>query len=318
MSYLSSALRQRIIALPAKVTIESLNVVSELLGQVEVVMEQKTCSLREEFSLRFPEFNSYILDSVLYARLVIAFLPFIAEKTNEKCTLFPFGTIFSPTMSLILPTILAKDPPFTSQKCSPERCSTLSEDILFLKEDKDVLFSLIKGMMKEVAPNLSALVGEDVGACLLGACGNSLKRFSFNTGNDVIGLGRNTAAGGGAGILSTSDIVTRTPEQWKMQATRLMACKAVLAARMDLQSNRGDGSGYGAGLREEVIRKLEKMQEPAKLNLQKPIPPPQVQSSKKRGGRRQRKLKEMQGSAGRRKANRIDFNTPMDYVDDVI
>lgn len=316
MSYLSSALRQRIIALPAKVNIESLNVVSELLGQVEVVMEQKKISLREEFSLRFPEFNSYILDSVLYAQLVIAFLPFIAEKTNEKCTLFPFGTIFSPTMSLILPTILAKEPPFTSERCSSERCSTLSEDILFLKEDKDVLFSLIKGMMKEVAPNLSALVGEDVGARLLGACSNSLKRFSFNTGNDVIGLGRNNACG--AGIMSTSDIVTRTPEQWKMQATRLMACKAVLAARMDLQSSRAEGSGYGAGLREDVIRKLEKMQEPAKLNLQKPIPPPQVQSSKKRGGRRQRKLKEMKGSAGRRKANRIDFNTPMDYVDDAI
>lgn len=308
MSYQNSSLREKIITLPSKVSLGDLSKVSILLGEVEDLFQKISILLRGEFSLRFPEFNSYILDNFLYVKLVEAFIPFIPLPSNEECSKFPFNTIFDSSFSLILPTILLENIPFTSSKCSPERCKEYCQDIFTLMEDKNVLFSLIKGLMNEIAPNLSALVGVDIGARLIGCCDNSIKKFSFITGNGVIALNKN-----GSNIITNSDIVLNTPEQWKKQAIRLMSCKSVLAARMDIQSKRGDSS-YGIMLRDDVIRKLEKMQEPAKLNLEKPIPPPQLTSSKKRGGRRQRKLKELYGgsSIARRKDNRMDFNSPVD------
>ena len=55
----------------------------------------------------------------------------------------------------------------------------------------------------------------------------------------------------------------------------------------------GDHSGaHGRALREEVSRKIEKWQEPPPARQPKPLPVPDAEPKKKRGGRRHRKMKE--------------------------
>jgi U4/U6 small nuclear ribonucleoprotein PRP31 len=76
-----------------------------------------------------------------------------------------------------------------------------------------------------------------------------------------------------------------------MRACRLLAAKTTLAARVD--SIRGDPSGKtGRSLKDDIHKKIEKWQEPPPAKQPKPLPVPDSEPKKKRGGRRLRKMKE--------------------------
>lgn len=61
-------------------------------------------------------------------------------------------------------------------------------------------------------------------------------------------------------------------------------------------------------LREEIEKKLDKLQEPPPVKFVKPLPKPIETSKKKRGGKRVRKMKERYAMTEFRKhANRMNF-----------
>ncbi|MQL46470.1 hypothetical protein EI019_24980, partial [Escherichia coli] len=90
----------------------------------------------------------------------------------------------------------------------------------------------------------------------------------------------------------------------------MLAAKATLAARVD--STSGDPTGKtGRSLLEEVRKKIEKWQEPPPAKQPKPLPVPDSEPKKKRGGRRLRKMKERYAITDMRKlANRMQFGVP--------
>lgn len=86
-----------------------------------------------------------------------------------------------------------------------------------------------------------------------------------------------------------------------------MAAKCTLAARVDSVQSNPDGSA-GRKLLEEIKTKMEKMLEPPPVKQIKALPKPLDMASKKRGGRRVRKMKERLGlTEMRKKANRMSF-----------
>lgn len=94
-----------------------------------------------------------------------------------------------------------------------------------------------------------------------------------------------------------------------------MAAKTTLAARVDSLHESSDGS-LGKNLFEQIKQKIEKMLEPPPVKSVKPLPKPLDKASKKRGGRRVRKMKERLGLTElRKKANRMNFG---DLAEDVI
>ncbi|KAH6943721.1 hypothetical protein HPB50_025873 [Hyalomma asiaticum] len=109
------------------------------------------------------------------------------------------------------------------------------------------------------------------------------------------------------GFVYYTDIVQNTPADLRRKASRLLAAKCVLAARVDSFHESPDGT-VGVSLREEVERKLDKLQEPPPVKQVKPLPPPIDQNRKKRGGRRVRRMKERFAVTELRKqANRMSF-----------
>ncbi len=74
----------------------------------------------------------------------------------------------------------------------------------------------------------------------------------------------------------------------------------------------------GQRMREEILRKIDKWQEPPPAKQIKPLPrPDEFENKKRRGGRRIRKMKERYGMTDMRKAaNRMHFNQPEEeYLD---
>jgi U4/U6 small nuclear ribonucleoprotein PRP31 len=87
----------------------------------------------------------------------------------------------------------------------------------------------------------------------------------------------------------------------------MLAAKCSLAARVDSFHQSADGS-VGRLLKDDVEKKLDKLQEPPPVKQIKPLPAPIDQAKKKRGGKRVRKMKERYGVTELRKqANRMNF-----------
>ncbi|VDO42974.1 unnamed protein product [Brugia timori] len=99
------------------------------------------------------------------------------------------------------------------------------------------------------------------------------------------------------------------------KAARLLAAKTTLAARVDFIHEASDGL-IGKSLFEQIKQKIEKMLEPPPVKAAKPLPKPLDKASKKRGGRRVRKMKERLGMTElRKKSNRMNFG---ELAEDVI
>ena len=81
----------------------------------------------------------------------------------------------------------------------------------------------------------------------------------------------------------------------------MVANKATLASRIDSFHSYPNGS-EGLRMREEIEKKLDKLQEPPPVKAVKPLPPPIDVPGKKRGGRRVRKMKERMAVTDFRKA----------------
>ena len=109
------------------------------------------------------------------------------------------------------------------------------------------------------------------------------------------------------GFIYYSDIVQETPPDLRRKAARLVAAKSMLAARVDACHESTDGH-IGQMFREEIEKKLDKLQEPPPVKFVKPLPKPIDPGRKKRGGKRVRKMKERYAITEFRKhANRMNF-----------
>lgn len=56
-----------------------------------------------------------------------------------------------------------------------------------------------------------------------------------------------------------------------------------------------------------MLKRFDKIQEPAPGKLRKPLPAPEDKPKKRRGGKRYRKMKEKMNSEVRKYANRLKF-----------
>lgn len=93
----------------------------------------------------------------------------------------------------------------------------------------------------------------------------------------------------------------------RRKAARLVAAKAVLAARVDACHESVHGE-FGLKFKEDIEKKLDKLQEPPPVKFIKPLPKPIEGSKKKRGGKRVRKMKERYAlTEFRKQANRMNF-----------
>ncbi|XP_042467371.1 U4/U6 small nuclear ribonucleoprotein Prp31 homolog [Zingiber officinale] len=171
--------------------------------------------------------------------------------------------------------------------------------------------------MSYIAPNLSTIIGSAVAAKLMGIAGclSSLGKMpACNV--QLLGAKKKALAGFSTatsqfrvGYLEQAEIFQSTPPL-RTHACRLLASKSTLAARVD--STRGDPTGKaGRNLQDEILKKIEKWKEPPPAKQPKPLPVPDSEPKKKRGGRRLRKMKERYAMTDMMKlANRMQFGVP--------
>ena len=109
------------------------------------------------------------------------------------------------------------------------------------------------------------------------------------------------------GYVYYTELVQDCPPDIRRKIARLVGNKVTLAARVDSHHQSCDGT-LGGEYKEEIIKKIDKLQEAAPVKAVRALPAPIEAPRKKRGGRRVRQMKERYAVTELRKqANRMTF-----------
>lgn len=289
-----------------KLILQANNLITDIDSDILVVHK----FLRDHYATRFPELEQLVPAPYDFARAIRAIG---AEPDLTKADLR--STLPPATVMIVSVTATTSN----GRPLAPEKLGKIMEavDMLLALEDaKRKVYDYVESRMAFLAPNMTVLVGASTAAKLMGAAGGLTALSKIPASNlQVIGANKRTNTGLSIlgqerhrGFIYYSDMVSAIPTEFRMKATRILAAKATLAARIDCVREAADGH-QGQRLREEVEKKIEKMLEPPPGKSIKPLAAPIEHTSKKRGGRRIRKMKQQYVMTEVRKAaNRMAFN----------
>ncbi|CDY72546.1 BnaCnng78220D, partial [Brassica napus] len=245
--------------------------------------------IRDKYRLKFQELESLVNHPIDYARVVKK----IGNETDltrvDLEGLLPSAII----MVVSVTALTTKGSPLPEEVL--QKTLEACDRALDLDSARKKVLDFVESKMGSIAPNLSAIVGSAVAAKLMGTAGGLSALAKMPACNvQVLGQKRKNLAGFSSatsqsrvGYLDQTEIFQSTPPALRMRAGRILAAKSTLAAR------------------------IEKWQEPPPARQPKPLPVPDSEPKKRRGGRRLRKMKERYAVTDMRKlANRMAFGTP--------
>ncbi len=257
--------------------------------------------LREWYSLHFPELNDLVREHEDYVKIV-AELGHRSNITEENLIRLGFSEAKAKKIAEAARTSIGAD----LSEFDIEAVQTLARITAELYKLRRQLTQYIEQVMKEVAPNITALVGPLLGARLISLAGGleKLARMPAST-IQVLGaekaLFRALRTGGKPpkhGIIFQYPDIHRSPKWQRGKIARALAAKLAIAAKVDAFT----GRFIGDKLREDLRRRIEEIK---RIYAKPPKRKPEARPAAPRprpGGRRPRGRRP--GKRGRRRGRR--------------
>ncbi|XP_057515732.1 probable nucleolar protein 5-2 [Amaranthus tricolor] len=215
-----------------------------LLDDLDKELNTYAMRVREWYGWHFPELAKIIQDNILYAKSVklmgnrvnaatldfSEILPEEVEAEVKEASVISMGTEVS-DLDLI-------------------NIKELCDQVLSLSEYRAQLYDYLKSRMNTIAPNLTALVGELVGARLI-AHGGSLINLAKQPGSTVQILGAEKAlfralktkhATPKYGLIYHASLIGQAAPKHKGKISRSLAAKTALAIRCDALGDTPDNT----------------------------------------------------------------------------
>lgn len=285
----------------------------------EIILVHKF--VRDHYSTRFPELETLVSNPLDYAKSVAIIrngpldrIDLLSESTDNLVGSTLRSILDGPTMMIVnVEGVQSRGQEMTESELQTtlRACQMVVE----LDNAKRILTSYVQSRMDIFAPNLTALIGSLTAAQLLNFAGG-LRGLAKTPDRNVPAMGSKKQRQSGLatnvgirqqGFLYQSDLIQSIPNDLRIQAMRIVSGKLILAARVDSVFQARDGS-TGIQLRDDCLRRLDKLTEPPPNRGPKALPAPDDKPSRKRGGRRARKAKEATAMTDLRKAqNRMAF-----------
>lgn len=247
-------------------------------------------------------------------------------STFDLRSILPAATFMVITMS----AYESKGVDLTPEELS--RINSACELLISLSLAKKKITEFVSTRLAHFAPNLTAIVGAHTAAQLLGFVGG-IKNLASTPNSNIPALGANVPVKIGfghtgirhQGFLYHSPIIQSIPPEYRIKAMRMVSGKLILAARIDyvlasttMSNGQGLDDSKGQEMKKQLQEKLEKLLEPPENKGPKALPAPIDKPSKKRGGRRIRKLKEQfKPTELQRTQNRVTFGVEEAYDPDL-
>ncbi|KAG6508576.1 hypothetical protein ZIOFF_033950 [Zingiber officinale] len=225
-----------------------------LLDDLDKELNTYAMRVREWYGWHFPELAKIVQDNIQYAKVV----KLMGDHTNAVS--LDFSEILSEETEAELKEAAVISMGTEVSDLDLLNIKELCDQVLALSEYRAQLYDYLKSRMNTIAPNLTALVGELVGARLI-AHGGSLLNLAKQPGSTVQILGAEKAlfralktkhATPKYGLIFHASLVGQAAPKIKGKISRSLAAKTALAIRYDAL---GDGQDNSMGLENRV--KLE-------------------------------------------------------------
>ncbi|GAB5358430.1 hypothetical protein AAMO2058_000456600 [Amorphochlora amoebiformis] len=232
-----------------------------LLDELDKELNTYAMRVREWYGWHFPEVLKILSDNLMFAKMVKA----VGSRTNAKST----------DLSDILPEEVEKEVKEAAEismgseiaQEDMDNISELCDQVIYLTDYRSQLFDYLKNRMNAIAPNLSFMVGELVGARLIAHAG-SLISLAKSPASTVQILGAEKALFRALktkhetpkyGLIYHASLVGQAAPKHKGKISRMLAAKTALATRTDAL---GESEGVTVGIQgrekvEERLRQLE-------------------------------------------------------------
>ncbi|TBU06193.1 fibrillarin-like nucleolar protein [Hamiltosporidium magnivora] len=235
-----------------------------LLDDLDKDINTHCMRLREWYGFHFPELSTFLENNQEFLRslLILKRKEFIKEIEKNKMLEFMDEERFSEIERLAEVSM--------GTEISENDCERICDDarsVLKMFDYRNELNEYLVNRMQSVAPNLSALLGEMVGARILARAGSLANLIKYPASTlQILGAEkalffalRNKSNTPKYGIIYHSSLVGHAPIPLKGKISRVLAAKASMAARIDAFSETKDNS-FGVKARiyvEERMKQLE-------------------------------------------------------------
>ncbi|KAG8472075.1 hypothetical protein CXB51_036778 [Gossypium anomalum] len=215
-----------------------------LLDDLDKELNTYAMRVREWYGWHFPELTKIIQDNIMYAKAV----KLMGDRANAAK--LDFSEVLPEEVETELKEAAVISMGTEISDLDLTNIKDLCDQVLNLSEYRAQLYDYLKSRMNTVAPNLTALVGELVGARLI-AHGGSLINLAKQPGSTVQILGAEKALFRALktkhstpkyGLIYHASLVGQAAPKHKGKISRSLAAKAALAIRCDALGDDQDNS----------------------------------------------------------------------------
>ncbi|KAI4294762.1 hypothetical protein MLD38_040479 [Melastoma candidum] len=206
-----------------------------LLDDLDKELNTYAMRVREWYGWHFPELAKIVQDNILYAKSV----KLMGDRSNAAK--LDFSEILSEEVETELKEAALISMGTEVSDLDLINIKELADQVLALSEYRAQLYDYLKQRMNTIAPNLTTLVGELVGARLI-AHGGSLLNLAKQPGSTIQILGAEKAlfralktkhATPKYGLIYHASLIGQAAPKLKGKISRSLAAKAALAIRYD-------------------------------------------------------------------------------------
>jgi len=232
-----------------------------LLDDLDKEINTYAMRVKEWYGWHFPEMSKIVTDNKAYAQVIMKM------GTRTGFASYDFSDIMETEVEEQMKEAAAISMGTDITEDDLANIKELCEQVLSLTEYRTQLFEYLQNRMRAIAPNLTCMVGELVGARLIAHAG-SLMNLAKQPASTVQILGAEKALFRALktksdtpkyGLIYHASLIGMATAKNKGKVSRLLASKAALAIRVDALGESSDVT-VGPELREKVearVRQLE-------------------------------------------------------------
>jgi len=233
-----------------------------LLDDLDKELNTYAMRVKEWYGWHFPELTRIIPDNILYARFVKHLGMRIAIESKT------FDTILTPELEAEVKEAgkLSMGTEISEEDLASIR--ELCDQVIEISEYREQLYDYLRNRMQAIAPNLTVIVGELVGARLIAHAG-SLMNLAKYPASTVQILGAEKALFRALktkqstpkyGLIFHASLVGQSLPKNKGKVSRLLAARSALAIRVDALAE-GSSNDVGMEGRAKVEARIRTLEE---------------------------------------------------------
>ncbi|GAA5894208.1 hypothetical protein JCM6882_007602 [Rhodosporidiobolus microsporus] len=219
-----------------------------LLDDLDKEINIYSMRVKEWYGWHFPEMGKIITENITYAKVVKA----MGFRTNYNTT--DFSHILPEELEETLKSAAAVSMGTEISDTDLDHIHLLADQVISITQYRTELYEYLRNRMAAIAPNLTALVGELVGARLIAHAG-SLVSLAKQPASTVQILGAEKALFRALktkhdtpkyGLIFHASLVGSAPQKLKGKMARMVATKAALSIRLDALADADSKSSLDA------------------------------------------------------------------------